>query len=97
MNSSSGIHQVSREYALQQLKDIKQNCVNTQATKSSLGENIGHQDRSSVQKNSQDLGSKSSGCSLVWLGHQPATLTTRVQIPATAPYTIITCRIEVIC
>ena len=26
-----------------------------------------------------------SGRSLVWLGHQPATLTTRVQIPATAP------------
>jgi hypothetical protein len=28
----------------------------------------------------------SSGCSLVWLGHQPATLTTRVRIPATAPF-----------
>ncbi len=28
---------------------------------------------------------KSSGRSLVWLGHQPPTLTTRVQIPATAP------------
>ncbi len=27
---------------------------------------------------------KSSGRSLVWLGHQPPTLTTRVQIPATA-------------
>ena len=26
-----------------------------------------------------------SGRSLVWLGHQPPTLTTRVQIPATAP------------
>jgi hypothetical protein len=25
------------------------------------------------------------GRSLVWLGHQPPTLTTRVQIPATAP------------
>ena len=28
---------------------------------------------------------KGCGRSLVWLGHQPATLTTRVQIPATAP------------
>ena len=27
---------------------------------------------------------KTSGRSLVWLGHQPPTLTTRVQIPATA-------------
>ena len=27
-----------------------------------------------------------SGRSLVWLGHQPATLTTRVQIPAAAPH-----------
>ena len=26
-----------------------------------------------------------SGYSLVWLGHQPATLTTRVQIPVAAP------------
>lgn len=32
----------------------------------------------------KDLTSKVSGCSLVWLGHQPPTLTTRVQIPATA-------------
>ena len=30
-----------------------------------------------------------SGRSLVWLGHQPATLTTRVQIPATAPIIIL--------
>ncbi len=28
-----------------------------------------------------------SGRSLVWLGHQPATLTTRVQIPVAAPKT----------
>jgi hypothetical protein len=37
--------------------------------------------------NLKDLSSVSSGRSLVWLGHQPPTLTTRVQIPATAPIT----------
>ena len=31
---------------------------------------------------------KTSGRSLVWLGHQPPTLTTRVQIPATAPFSL---------
>ncbi len=29
------------------------------------------------------------GRSLVWLGHQPATLTTRVQIPAAAPFLLM--------
>ena len=32
----------------------------------------------------KELSPKSCGRSLVWLGHQPPTLTTRVQIPATA-------------
>ncbi len=39
---------------------------------------------SGLDQKLQDLTSKSSGRSLVWLGHQPPTLTTRVQIPATA-------------
>ena len=74
-------HQQSRAHAESQLKNIKVENFNKQKPK----ENCEHQKCSTVQKNSQYLGSKSSGCSLVWLGHQPATLTTRVQIPATAP------------
>jgi hypothetical protein len=35
--------------------------------------------------NLRNSGSRASGRSPVWLGHQPPTLTTRVQIPATAP------------
>jgi hypothetical protein len=35
--------------------------------------------------NLKDSSLISSGRSPVWLGHQPPTLTTRVQIPATAP------------
>jgi hypothetical protein len=35
--------------------------------------------------NLEDSSLISSGRSPVWLGHQPPTLTTRVQIPATAP------------
>jgi hypothetical protein len=37
------------------------------------------------QQNLKDSSLISSGRSLVWLGHQPPTLTTRVRIPATAP------------
>jgi hypothetical protein len=33
---------------------------------------------------SSSVSQNPSGCSLAWLGHQPPTLTTRVQIPATA-------------
>ena len=36
-------------------------------------------------KSSLELKNNDSGRSLAWLGHQPPTLTTRVQIPATAP------------
>ncbi len=39
---------------------------------------------SGLDQKLKDLSSKLSGRSLVWLGHQPPTLTTRVQIPATA-------------
>ena len=35
--------------------------------------------------NNGSISENTSGRSLAWLGHQPPTLTTRVQIPATAP------------
>jgi hypothetical protein len=70
-------HQQNKEYAETQLAlTDKQGNLKEQPFKQL--NNIEH-------RISQYLGSKSSGCSLVWLGHQPATLTTRVQIPATAP------------
>jgi hypothetical protein len=55
---------------------------------------IGQQQSNAGQQNNiepQNLKNKpkskiKSGRSLVWLGHQPATLTTRVRIPATAPF-----------
>jgi hypothetical protein len=47
---------------------------------------VGQQKHIDQKSKLQALNNKNkSGCSLVWLGHQPATLTTRVRIPATAP------------
>jgi hypothetical protein len=70
-------HQQSQDYALSQLASNRK------------GENFIEQ--SNIEQltigqkpNLKDLGLDSSGRSLAWLGHQPPTLTTRVQIPATA-------------
>jgi hypothetical protein len=77
-------HQQSKAHVETQLKNIKAESFNKQ--KSEV--NCGHQECPGVQENKPETGCNSSGCSLVWLGHQPATLTTRVQIPATAPKTL---------
>ena len=70
-------HQQSKDYALSQLAGNRK------------GENFIEQ--SNIEQltigqepNLKDSSFNSSGRSLVWLGHQPPTLTTRVQIPATA-------------
>ena len=71
-------HQQSKEYAETQIDIVKKqgNLLKQQTI-----EQLNNLDRSNLK----DLSSVSSGRSLVWLGHQPPTLTTRVQIPATAP------------
>jgi hypothetical protein len=72
-------HQQSKEYAESQLANIEK------------GENIKQQSNSiehltnHEHLNLSNSSLISSGRSLAWLGHQPPTLTTRVQIPATAP------------
>ena len=72
-------HQQSKEYAESQLAGIEK------------GENLNQKSNTIEQLNNHEhlnLSNSSlisSGRSLVWLGHQPPTLTTRVQIPATAP------------
>ena len=57
--------------------------------KHSLTQNLTQNTTSSEKPKSssfyRDNSAHSCGRSLVWLGHQPATLTTRVQIPAAAP------------
>ena len=71
-------HQQTKEYVETQLALIeKQGSLKQQPL-----EQLNNVD----QSNLKDLSSISSGRSLVWLGLQPPTLTTRVQIPATAPY-----------
>jgi hypothetical protein len=72
------IYKQTREHPITQLATTE----NREILKSNQLNTIGH-------RTNQDLGSKRRGCSLVWLGHQPATLTTRVQIPATAPFSHI--------
>jgi hypothetical protein len=69
-------HQQTKEYAENQLALIeKQRNLKQQPL-----EHLNNAD----QCNLEDLGSVSSGRSPAWLGHQPPTLTTRVQISATA-------------
>jgi hypothetical protein len=83
-------HKQTQAYAESQLKNIKAIDLN----KLQQLKNLEHKSTTSVQgvqENKLETSSKSSGCSLVWLGHQPATLTTRVQIPATAPNNIFIC------
>jgi hypothetical protein len=65
-------HQQTKEYALSQM-DSKQNSKPIDHL--TIPEHLNLKDSSLIL----------SGRSLVWLGHQPPTLTTRVQIPATAP------------
>ena len=62
-------HKQSKEYALNQM-----NLKHQTFDQLSSGEHL----------NLEDSSLFSSGRSPVWLGHQPPTLTTRVQIPATA-------------
>ena len=71
-------HQQSKLYALSQLADNRK------------GENFIEQSNieqliTGQKPNLKDSGFNSSGLSLVWLGHQLPKLTTRVQIPETAP------------
>ena len=70
-------HQQTKEYAENQITQIKKH--------GNLKQQPLEQLNNVDQSNLKDLSSKSSGRSLVWLGLQPPTLTTRVQIPATAP------------
>ena len=76
--SKFSYHQQSKEYAISKLGGTGK------------AENLIVQDAmvekcsSGLDQNLQELSPKSCGRSLVWLGHQPPTLTTRVQIPATA-------------
>ena len=75
--------QVSEDYVRKVLSQIKPKMtqspsLNTYDQWSSI----------TIDQKVRDSGSESeniSGRSLAWLGHQPPTLTTRVQIPATAP------------
>jgi hypothetical protein len=70
-------HQQTKEYAETQLALMeKQGNLNQQPL-----EHLNNADQCHLHA----LGFISSGRSPVWLGHQPPTLTTRVQIPATAP------------
>jgi hypothetical protein len=83
-------HQQTKEYAETQL--TLKNTKRKLTQKSNSSDQLNNTEHLNLSKSSL----VSSGCSLVWLGHQPATLTTRVQIPATAPRTIFTFRIRVI-
>ena len=65
-------HQQTNEHALSQIHSKQTSKPIEQLNNT---ENLNLKDSSLI----------SSGRSLVWLGHQPPTLTTRVQIPATAP------------
>jgi hypothetical protein len=65
-------HQQTKEYALSQ--------IHSKQTSKPI-----EQLNNTEHLNLKDSSLISSGRSLVWLGHQPPTLTTRVQIPATAP------------
>jgi hypothetical protein len=87
-------HKQTVGYAEEQLKALEPKDV--------CSSNLEHKGKSSVQEarilkpNSSIKSKKKSGCSLVWLGHQPATLTTRVRIPATAPLShIYSCKLQV--
>jgi hypothetical protein len=71
-------HQQTREYALSQLSNIK---VNIKQQPNNI-EHLTNNEHLNLSNSSLI----SSGRSLVWLGHQLPKLTTRVQIPATAPY-----------
>jgi hypothetical protein len=64
-------HQQAREYALSQIR--------SKQTSKPIEQLNNHE-----HLNLSNSSLISSGRSLVWLGHQPPTLTTRVQIPATA-------------
>ncbi len=86
----SHYHQVPQEYAEKALQD-KGAVIENQKNKIKIDQLI---DQNTLnidleEAKSSYLTSKLSGRSLVWLGHQPPTLTTRVQIPATALNKII--------
>ena len=70
-------HQQTKEYAESQLAGIEKR----ENLQSSFIEQLNSHEHLNLSNSSLI----SSGRSLVWLGHQPPTLTTRVQIPATAP------------
>ena len=74
-------HQQSKPYALSQLagNGKRENFIEQS--------NI-EQLTTGQEPNLKDSSFNSSGLSLVWLGHQLPKLTTRVQIPATAPQII---------
>ena len=79
-------HKQTVAYAEAQLKALKSKGL----CSSNLEHNVkscGRDGKTNKPKTSTESKIK-SGRSLVWLGHQPATLTTRVQIPATAPTTL---------
>jgi hypothetical protein len=71
-------HQQTKEYAESQLAGMEKE-ENLQQS-NSIDQLNNHE-----HLNLSNSSLISSGRSLVWLGHQPPTLTTRVQIPATAP------------
>jgi hypothetical protein len=81
-------HQQSKDYAETQLALVKKQGNLKQRAQPI--EQLSYVD----QSNLKDSSPISSGRSPVWLGHQPPTLTTRVQIPATAPISTLVEYIE---
>jgi hypothetical protein len=79
-------HQQSKEYAISQLTSTRKG--ESLTIKQPIIEHLTNDQESNLK----DLSSISSGRSLAWLGHQPPTLTTRVQIPATAFLTALKAR-----
>ena len=65
--------------------ELLQTLIKTQSITMSVKAETGQfGQRQNHDQQLQDSSPKQCGRSLVWLGHQPPTLTTRVQIPATA-------------
>jgi hypothetical protein len=81
-------HQQSKDYAVSQMASpVNGNSINgkTVTNQNEIVHSTIEQLTTVEQSNLKDLSHNQGGRSLVWLGHQLPKLTTRVQIPATAP------------
>jgi hypothetical protein len=77
-------HQQTREYAERELEKLR----GTKALENTVFDQVKDGQEVIVDRKLKESSlnqPNTSGRSLVWLGLQPPTLTTRVQIPATAP------------